>query len=75
MLKKLEIKGANGAMEGLVAEFLGREDARLFLHELEAWLRSPYSRLDDWDRKVQYSDAAVMDGKGNAAGARRVPVR
>jgi len=75
MLKKLEIKGANGAMEGLVAEFLGREDARLFLHELEAWLRSPYSRLEDWDRKVQYSDAALVERKGSGAGARSVPVR
>lgn len=55
ILKKLVVKGSNGAAENLVAEFLGRENARLFLHELEAWLRSPYMKLDDWDRHVQYA--------------------
>jgi len=63
ILKKLEIKGASGAAEGLVAEFLGRESARLFLHELEAWLRSPYERLEDWDRWVQYADPGLIVGK------------
>lgn len=56
MLKTLEIKGADGRMEDLVAEFLGRVTAKVFLHELEAWLRSPFLRLEDWDRAVQYRE-------------------
>jgi hypothetical protein len=26
----------------------------LLLHEVEAWLRSPFERLEEWDRRVQY---------------------
>jgi hypothetical protein len=26
----------------------------LLLHELEAWLRSPFDALGEWDRQVQY---------------------
>jgi hypothetical protein len=55
ILKTTEIKDASGAASALVGEFLGNDAARLFLHELEAWLRSPYERLEDWDRHVQYA--------------------
>ena len=37
----------------MLQDFLGRDNTRLFLHELKAWLRSPYT-LEDWDRHVQY---------------------
>lgn len=56
ILKTVEIKGGAGQAEDLLQEFLGRENARLFLHELEAWLKSPYTKLEDWDRHVQYAD-------------------
>ncbi|KAF4556135.1 Zinc finger C3HC4 type domain-containing protein [Elsinoe fawcettii] len=71
MLRKLELKGADGAMENLVAEVLGREGARLLLHELGAWLESSFERLEEWDRVVQYADAEIMrmgTGRGGAAG-------
>jgi hypothetical protein len=55
ILKTTEIKDASGSASALVAEFLGANAASLFLHELEAWLRSPYERLEDWDRHVQYA--------------------
>lgn len=55
ILKKVQIKGADGRAEDLVQEFLGRENARLFLHELEAWLRAPYHTLEEWDGVVQYA--------------------
>jgi hypothetical protein len=55
ILKTTEIKDASGAASALVGEFLGNDAARLFLHELEAWLRSPYERLENWDRHVQYA--------------------
>ncbi|QDS71302.1 hypothetical protein FKW77_001610 [Venturia effusa] len=55
ILKKVQIKGADGRAEDLVQEFLGRENARLFLHELEAWLRAPYHTLEEWDGVVQHA--------------------
>lgn len=55
ILKKVQIKGADGRAEDLVQEFLGRENARLFLHELEAWLSAPYNTLEEWDGVVQYA--------------------
>ena len=57
VLKSNDPKGADGHAEELVKEFLGREDARLLLHELDAWLRSPYERLEAWDSHVQYGRA------------------
>jgi hypothetical protein len=56
ILKAVDIKDSSGQAEELVKEFLGRDNARLFLHELEAWLRSPYVDLKDWDREVQYRE-------------------
>lgn len=71
ILKTVDVKGAAGQAEDLLAEFLGRENARLFLHELEAWLRSPFAKLEDWDRCVQYADSRravkVADGVGSVA--------
>ena len=40
----------------MLQDFLGRDNSKLFLHELKAWLRSPYTKLEDWDRHVQYGD-------------------
>lgn len=56
ILKKVDIKGPTGKAEDMLQEFIGRSNARLFLHELGAWLRSPYTRLEDWDRHVQYRE-------------------
>lgn len=60
----MDIKGSAGQAEELLRDFLGRDNARLFLHELQAWLRSPYVSLEDWDRNVQYED--TVGGGGNA---------
>lgn len=57
ILKMVDIKASNGHAENLLAEFLGQSSSRLFLHELNAWLRSPYTRLKDWDEEVQYKDS------------------
>ncbi|KAL9603679.1 MAG: hypothetical protein Q9219_000998 [cf. Caloplaca sp. 3 TL-2023] len=56
ILKTVDIKGSGGQAEDMLQEFLGRENTQLFLHELKAWLRSPYISLDDWDRHVQYDE-------------------
>ena len=73
ILKSIDLKGSTGQAEELLKDFLGRENARLFLHELEAWLRSPYEHLKDWDRSVQYaipSDAG--DCPSESRGAQRI---
>ncbi|KAL1958502.1 hypothetical protein VTO42DRAFT_4366 [Malbranchea cinnamomea] len=56
ILRTVDIKGSGGQAEELLREFIGRRNARLFLHELQAWLRSPYNSLEDWDRAVQYDE-------------------
>ncbi|KAF5861613.1 hypothetical protein ETB97_012779 [Aspergillus alliaceus] len=56
ILRTVDIKGSAGQAELLLQDFLGRDNACLFLHELQAWLRSPYTSLSDWDRNVQYED-------------------
>lgn len=54
ILKSVDIVGHSGIAHTMVSEYLGWHDASLFLHELRSWLRSPYTRLEDWDRAVQY---------------------
>jgi hypothetical protein len=54
VLRVWDVKGADGKARELVAEFLGQRSAALLLHELEAWLRSPFEALEGWDREVQY---------------------
>ncbi|KAF7591151.1 hypothetical protein BBP40_001925 [Aspergillus hancockii] len=56
ILRTVDIKGSAGQAELLLCDFLGRDNTCLFLHELQAWLRSPYVNLEDWDRNVQYDD-------------------
>jgi len=56
ILKTLDIQASGGQAEHMLQDFLGRENTRLFLHEMRAWLRSPYTSLEDWDRKVQYNE-------------------
>ncbi|EER37770.1 RING finger domain-containing protein [Histoplasma capsulatum H143] len=66
ILRTVDIKGSSGQAEELLREFIGRDHARLFLHELQSWLRSPYNSLADWDRAVQYDDVDA-DGPRLAA--------
>lgn len=56
IMKTVNLKASGGQAEELLEDFLGMEEAKLFLHELRAWLRSPYIALEDWDRHVQYSE-------------------
>lgn len=56
ILKTVDINGSAGQAEDMLQEFLGRDNTKLFLHELKAWLRSPYVILEDWDRHVQYRE-------------------
>lgn len=65
VLKSNELRGADGKAEELLADFLGRDNTRLLLHELEAWLRSPYIRLEDWDKQVQYAEESQRTRKAS----------
>ena len=56
MLKVTDIRASGGQAEELLTEFLGRRNTRIFLHELHAWLRSPYRYLGEWDDAVQYGE-------------------
>ena len=56
ILKSVEIKGAGAHAENMISEHLGRHHTRLFLHELRAWMRSPYNHLHEWDQQVQYHE-------------------
>ncbi|KAK5025709.1 hypothetical protein LTS07_007913 [Exophiala sideris] len=69
ILKSIDLKGSTGQAEELLKDFLGRDNAGLFLRELEAWLRSPYERLGDWDRAVQYAIPADVEQELTRSGA------
>ena len=75
ILKTVELKGSAGQAEDLLQEFIGRENARLFLHELQSWMRSPHTSLEEWDRHVQYSESPALKRKSGeeTAGPRRQP--
>ncbi len=60
ILKTMDIQGSAAQAEDIIQELLGRENTRLFLHELKAWLRSPYGSLSTWDRVVQYNGGNTM---------------
>lgn len=66
MLRTLDIRDSDGRAEDLLQEFLGRQCTRLFLHELNAWLRSPYRKVEEWDEEVQYMEdlPTGLDGEG-----------
>ena len=61
ILRTVDLYGPAGQAEEMLQEFLGREHAKLFLHELNAWLRSPYAKIEDWDRMVQYRERLPLN--------------
>ena len=64
ILKTVDIKGSGGQAEEMLQDFLGKDNTRLFLHELGAWLRSPYTSLEVWDRHVQYKKTRIPTLEG-----------
>ncbi|PMB67878.1 putative RING finger protein C16G5.03 [Beauveria bassiana] len=54
VLQNRDIGTGIGLLEALLTANLGRSSARLLLHELGAWLRSPYTSLEEWDAAVRY---------------------
>ncbi|RBR04751.1 hypothetical protein FVER53590_30345 [Fusarium verticillioides] len=68
ILKTVDIMGSAGQAEQMISDFLGRDSTRLFLHELRAWLRSPYIKLEDWDGAVQYDLSAPSSPRSESGG-------
>lgn len=56
VLRTQDLRSADSKAEELLKDYLGRENARMLLHELEAWMKSPFARLEEWDEVVQYMD-------------------
>jgi smad nuclear-interacting protein 1 len=56
----MDIQDSDGQAEQIVQEFLGLKFAQLFLHELKAWLRSPFESLRAWDFHAQYSGSNIL---------------
>ncbi|KXJ89504.1 hypothetical protein Micbo1qcDRAFT_12879 [Microdochium bolleyi] len=56
ILKTVDMQGSQGQAEEMLKDFLGRENARLLLHELRSFLRTSIS-IEAWDREVQYPQA------------------
>jgi hypothetical protein len=59
ILKSVDLMGSSGQAEDMLTDFLGRDNTRLFIHELRGWLRSPFTKLEDWDAAVQYDQGQV----------------
>ncbi|KAK3376751.1 hypothetical protein B0T24DRAFT_619604 [Lasiosphaeria ovina] len=56
IIKTVDVQDSAGQAEDMLADFLGRDHSRLFLHEFRSWLRSPCQTLTAWDREVQYPE-------------------
>ncbi|KAH8130918.1 hypothetical protein FP744_10004238 [Trichoderma asperellum] len=70
ILKTVDIMGSAGQAEDMLSEFLGRDNTRIFLHELRSWLRSPFTKLEDWDRAVQYDPVPAEESPSGPAPGR-----
>jgi hypothetical protein len=64
ILKTVDMQASSGAAQDLLADFIGTAHSRLLLHELRAWLRSPYESLEQYDLAVQYKEPS--DGRREA---------
>ena len=75
ILKSVDIMGSAGQAEDMLSDFLGRDNTKLFLHELRAWLRSPFTKLEDWDRAVQYGESQAQRENREQGATQDVGVR
>jgi hypothetical protein len=66
ILKTVDLKASTGAAEDMLTDFLGRENAGIFCHEIHAFLRSPFKNLESFDGFVQYERPlpTVFDEEG-----------
>lgn len=55
IVKSINLRSAEGSAEELLEEFLGKDYAGVFVHELNAYLKSPFVRVRDYDSWAQYT--------------------
>lgn len=73
ILRTVDIRGAAGHAETLLCSYFGGPDnTRLFLHELNSFLRSPFSDLRQWDEAVQYGEHIPTSRRDEEARLRRL---
>lgn len=65
ILKTVDIQESSGHAENLLSDFLGRENAQVFWHELRSFLRSPFS-IEAWDKNVQYDESMAAASRSNS---------
>lgn len=71
ILKTVDIQESSGHAENLLSDFLGRENCRIFLHELRNFLRSPFS-VEAWDKHVQYDESKAVSQPASREGSTAV---
>ena len=54
ILKSVDLRGSAGQAEEMLSEILGKENAQIFTHELNAFVRSPFMALQPFDNFAQY---------------------
>ncbi|KAJ8061500.1 hypothetical protein OCU04_009315 [Sclerotinia nivalis] len=59
LLKRYDLRDKAVEIEQATEEYLN-EHARLFLHELRAWIESPFETLDQWHRNAKYPDESSL---------------
>ncbi|KAH7018326.1 uncharacterized protein B0I36DRAFT_37899 [Microdochium trichocladiopsis] len=68
ILKTVDMQGSQGQAEEMLRDFLGRDNARLLLHELRNFLRTS-SSIEAWDREVQYPRPRKRPNSASDAGS------
>ena len=77
IIQQIDLAGAAGAAVDLIAEYLGKHEAVLFVHELRSFLGSGCASLHEWDEEGalywfdDMGQGEVRDGTGRVLG--RVP--
>lgn len=56
ILKIVDLQASDGHAENLLSDHLGRDNCKVFLHELRSFIRSPFQTVAEWDRHVQYNE-------------------
>ena len=75
ILKSVDTQGSGGHAEDMLTDFLGRDNTRLFLHELRSWLRSPHPTLAQWDRETQYPEPVQPSSSSRSGQSDGQPAR
>ncbi|KAF7854684.1 hypothetical protein EAF04_010253 [Stromatinia cepivora] len=74
LLKRYDLRERAVEIEQAVEEYLN-EHARLFLHELTAWIESPFDTLEQWDRNVKYPAESPLTPTPESASESKSPQR